>query len=704
MGTHVFNRRQVLKHLKGLALIGMPLGANAAQVDLSLDAFPRDRMIFDSGAARGKGRPAEVPLSGRAPGGAIIEARMLSRTGFAAPWQSIAVADETGRWAAVLPALPRSTGWMRPQVRLATQPQRILTGQEIAIGHVVAIWGQSELHRAVLPAHAALDHAPAVRDPEALQVSFSLSATDAYGDADQFVHAHVSDATPVSAHMAALSNLLAEAAPGERFHLVFHTRAGTGFQHLLDDANPRRRWADDLGLQAFALPAGVRPGLAWMSWYNSDAALGPRYGQVLFAALTGRNADGTQLRRGEVPLGGRLPMDHFFSDLYGPETIWAIAGPHRFEMDRFDAPIAACRASVNRMFEWPHLPGHIRRALEPLTYLNGNPRWKGDFSHPDTLDAPGDGMTRLMLLMGNSLLRQLDLSRWPLPEFDRARLSADGAEMTIWSSVGPVTTTRQAQSQRRPSDTPQVAGFSIDGAPARNVTLSDGRVTVRFDAQGTPFPAGTRIGFGIDGIGSEDLEGDTRERQVWRDYPVVDVGQAVLEGVPVKAQTPRATLDLIPTLDRVEDPAPHGNLLDSKTAGFAPSAKPAGWVKVSSGWSLDSKRKMAFASAETTGVIRASTARGSMAHLAGRNLVLSFVSDSALSGGEELLQVIATAIGGGSTALFKAEVALQHGRRMWIDLGRMPSSRDALSLTFRRRGMPLGELSLGSLGLYTSAP
>ena len=698
MNGPTFTRRQVVGALTGLGLAGLPGFAGAARPGLSLDTPLRDGTIVDGRTGLG--------LSGGARPGATVEIRLSDADGPVSDWTAIATADAAGRWSGPLPSLPRKAGWVTPELRLRPGPEERpeaqiegLTAARLAAGHVVAIWGQSELHRAVLPAHAALDRAPPVRDPEALRVSFSRSAGDDYGDPAQFVQAQVSDATPVTAHMAALSNLLAEAAPGERFHLVFHTRAGTGLQQLLADTQPGRRWADDVALQAFALPEGGRPGLAWMSWYNSDAALAQNYGRVLFAALTGHGADGTPLRRGEVPPGGRLPMDHAFPDLYGPGTDWAIAGPHRFEMDNFDAPVAACRAAVNRMFDNPLLPGNIHRALEPLTYLNGNPRWKGDFSHPDTLEAPGDGMTRLMLLMGTSILRQLGFMRWPLPEFDAARLTEEGRVVEVWSSTGPVTTTRRVQGGALPPGAAAVAGFTVDGVPARHVALSEGRVQIRRDAQGSPFARGTRIAFGAGGIGSEELERDTRDRQVWRDYPIVDMGQAVLEGIPVKAQTPRAVLDVIPAADRAADPAPAGSLLPREIGRFAEAPRPPGWVKVGPGWRLDARTGTATAEAETGEAIRAATPRRVPGLQPGSRAVLGFVPETE-GLGPELLQIIVSATGGGATDLFHGEVVLTPGRRMAIPLEPMPRDRDGLAITFRRRGHPTGRLVLGGLGLY----
>lgn len=695
MRRATFSRRHVLGSLGGLGITGFPTGGAAMMPGFSLHTTARDKTIVDPRTG--------LTFSGTARPGTTVDLRFHDPTGPVSEWYQLAKTSARGVWSGKLPPLPRDTGWVQPELRLrddAADGSGALLEARLASGYVVAIWGQSELHRAVLPAHAALDRVPRIENPETLQVTFSASAADDYGDQAQFVHSAVTENTPVSAHMASLSNLLAKAAPRERFHFIFHTRAGTGLQQLLDDRQPGRRWSDDIALMSFALPAGQRPGLAWTSWYNSDAALAQNYGRVLFAALTGRNADGTALNRGAIPQGGRLAMDHVFPDIYGPETRWAVAGPHRFEMDKFDGPIAACRAAVNRMFQNPHLPHNIHRALEPLTYLNGNPRWNGDFSHPDSLEQPQDGLTRLMLLMGNSVLRQLGLARWSFPEFDRARLIDNGGTLEIWSTSGPVRTTRTAQGESPSKESVAVQGFTIDGLPARHVSLEGGRVRVRHDNLGAPFPRGTRIAFGAGGIGSENLQRDTRERQVWRDYPIVDVGQTGLEGIPVKAQTSRRVLDIIPPMDRVTDPAPSGNLLPLEIARFAETSRPPGWVRVAPGWRLDASEGTATSRAETDGALVAATPRGASGMQPGTRALLSFVPETE-GLAPEILQIIVAATGGGTASdLFRDEVVLTPGRRMSLRLQAMPRNRNGLSITFRRRGHPTGLLILGSLGLY----
>lgn len=661
--------------------------------DLKLDPFARDHIVFDSGAARGLDA-AKVPLSGNAPAGSLIEGRFVTDAGVVTTWTTVGEADAGGVWRGSLGPLPRGAGWVRPQVRLQESDSIVTAGQHVSAGHVVAIWGQSELHRAVLPAHAALHLAATIQDPDALQVTCSTSAQDDYGTTENLTHVRVSDGAPLSAHIVSLSNMFARAAPGERFHLIFHTRAGTGFQQLLSDQDRGRTWSDDVAMQRFALPRGARPGLAWISWYNSDSSLGPFYGPVLRTALTGRTAEGTPFPRGTAPPGSRVPFDHLFPDLYGPNMIWAVAGPHRFEMDQFDARIAANRASVDETFTGQ--TNSLRRALEPLTYLNGNPRWNGDYSHPDTVDDPANGMTRLMLLMGNSVLRQLGLVQWPLPAFDRSRLSSDGRVVEVWSSAGPVNTTRAAGSDG--SGLP-VAGFAINGETAENARLQNGRVVIRPNDGDAPFGPGTRLTFGAGGIGSDDLERDTRVRQIWKDYPIVDVGQTGLEGIPVKAQTPQSVLNLFDPIDTLQSALPPGNLLGSQIANFVPADGAPGWTANGTGWTFDPATATAAATLTSTGGVRAALDRNAMVPHHGQRLLFTFVPETTGSD-DEVLRVVISATGGGATELFSEDVLVTPGRRMILELAPFPTNRSSISIVFRRRGAPTGDLSLGSLGLF----
>ncbi|MEO0390465.1 MAG: hypothetical protein AAF218_05935 [Pseudomonadota bacterium] len=650
--------------------IGLCSAALADSAAFRADPLPRSHLILAPGS--------DLPITGHAAPGAAVEGRLRPED----PWRVIATADAAGTWAGSLGPLRIQDGFVSPQVRSG---QGVETLTPVAAGQIVTIWGQSEFHRAVLPQHAALEHAAEVLDPSALQVTFSLSAADDYGASSAMVHHRVTPQMPVSAHMVHLSNLLSTAAPGVPWHIVFHTRAGTGFQQLLSDADTGRTWGDDVALATFAFPLGQRPAFNWMSWYASDAGLAERYGPVLYAALTGTDVSGARLERGDVPALGGFPMDHFLTDLYGADVPWVIAGPHRFELPNLSAQIAANRASVDRVIAQADTGGRILRGLEPLTYLNGNPGWGGDYSHPDTTGRPGDGMARLVNLMGQSILRHSGYSTWDIPQIDQAALSADGDTLTAWSSAGPLTTTRMV---RQAQDAGPVAGFRINDAPAPLARIENGRAVIRYAANGDPFPPGSRVTFGAGGIGAQDLNAEVRGIEIWQDYPIVDLGQPMLEGIPVKAQS--QVLDIIPPAQDVTDPAPRGNILPPPVALLRPGAQ--GWVSDDPSWRLSrgtataspTTRKALYTRFPITGTIPATT--------------LSFVATQTGSD-PEYVRVRIIALGGQHQTILETDIRLQPNHRQRVAVPAVPGDKRYLYIALIRRGAPTGDITLGSFAL-----
>jgi len=190
-----------------------------AQSDLSLSPFSHERTVIDSGAAVGR-NAAYVPLRGNGQSGDQIVGRFVPETGGEMPWQNIATVDVSGHWAGTLGPLSREDGWGRVEVAIKGDEARSIVSQSVTAGHVVAIWGQSELHRAVLRNHAALAHAPAVLSPDTLRITFSDTATDEYGLPSSFVHSAITSSSPVTAHMVRLSNALFGAAPDDKFHFI----------------------------------------------------------------------------------------------------------------------------------------------------------------------------------------------------------------------------------------------------------------------------------------------------------------------------------------------------------------------------------------------------------------------------------------------------------------------------------------------------
>ena len=113
--------------------------------EITIDDFTRDRVLFDSGQAVGR-NAASIPVSGTATAGERVELRVVTETGEADSWQEFSTSIGGG-WSGEI-SLPRSSHWMRVEVRNQSEPTtRAVTSNRFGVGHVVALWGQSEIVR-----------------------------------------------------------------------------------------------------------------------------------------------------------------------------------------------------------------------------------------------------------------------------------------------------------------------------------------------------------------------------------------------------------------------------------------------------------------------------------------------------------------------------------------------------------------------------
>jgi len=115
---------------------------------VELQEFTRDRVVFDTGAARGE-NTVSVPLtvgSADAPDGSEVEVRFVrADTGQEVhPWRTIGVLSDgalTGRY--VQPSDARSVHWLRPQARVKGSAAVDEASNTCGFGHVWNMWGQS---------------------------------------------------------------------------------------------------------------------------------------------------------------------------------------------------------------------------------------------------------------------------------------------------------------------------------------------------------------------------------------------------------------------------------------------------------------------------------------------------------------------------------------------------------------------------------
>lgn len=524
---------------------------------VSVAAFSRDRTIFDSGAGFGL-VAAEIPLSGAGTAGEVVQARAVSLDDGGATttaWADVATVDGAGAWTGTMTA-PRSASWFRPEVRLKSQPGVTAQGaNRFGVGHAIAIWGQSEPDR-ILSTFYDNTPAPAVADPEAVQVF--------HGAASAPTRHFVTDAQPLTAAIAAMAATFIAERPGEKFAVVFQTVPGTDPRGLVNDGDLTRNWADDKALHDLATADGQHVGLVAMSWFASPGSFGLSYGEAMFPLFAGMTTTGTPITfPATISYGAGLSYqaDHWFGELYDyARTRWVPYGPHRFDIDADmrDATHYAdgsqqfnlvnkelVRQSWREMLALPAATMFLPLSIEPITYVNGYDDGAGgwaDFAHPAG-NSP-DGTSAWARLTAHAVLQSAGLSTWTAPEFDTCLWEPSGAWIEVWSSAGPVTTTRLARAEA-PIGTAQphwteVMGFQINGLPAENTQIVAGRVRI-FPNSGS-FSHADVIQYGEGGGTGMIAFPDDFFAETWKNLPIVDVGAAGLDGVPVRPLADPAVL------------------------------------------------------------------------------------------------------------------------------------------------------------------
>lgn len=553
--------------LSALMLSGRPSGTLTTLPDpgqVTITAFSRDRTIFDSGAGIGQSA-ALVPLTGGGTAGETVEARAVSQDDGGAtttPWTTVATIDAGGTWSGSI-TVPRGASWYRPEVRLAAAPGvSALGANRFGVGHVIAIWGQSEPERIISTAFNTTTP-PVLTSDDSVQILIGAAATPSR----QFI----TNAAPFTAAAAAMADTLIRSRPGEKFAVIFHSVSGTDPRALVNDADTGRSWAADKALHDFATADGQQVGLAAMSWFAAPANLGPAYGEALFPLFAGTTTGGTPISFPATITytGGSYPADHWFGELYDyTHTRWVAYGPHRFEIDadmRDATHLLGGASQVNltnkeeARLSWRAmraLPGatmFLPLGLEPVSYINGVSDGAGgwtDLSHPAGNDP--DGTPALARQTALAVLQSAGLVPWPVPEFDQALWEPSGAWVEVWSSAGPITTTRLARAEAPLAATfphrTEVMGWQINGLPAENAVIVAGRVRITPNGGGS-FVATDAIQYGEGGASGAIKFPEDLVEESWKNLPIVDLGVPGLDGVPVRPFADPAALanTLVPT-------------------------------------------------------------------------------------------------------------------------------------------------------------
>ncbi len=528
--------------LIGLNLTGRPNDATPPPPPtetLTLTDIPRDRLIYDSAAAL-SGSHATVALSGTGTPGETVELRAVSLDDAGASstqWTAVATIAGDSTWSGTLSVAP-STSWFRAEARLAASPAiSAATANRFGIGHVFALWGQSEINRLIGAAH---DHLTptTIADDEAVQIVFHDRATPGAGGV---LHHFVSDADPLTAAVAAMAASLIAAAPGAKFALAFQTKSGTNFDDLLNDANATRSFANDQAVHDHITANGTTAvGVALSSWFAGPRTYAGDYGAAFQAMSTGTAlADGSALTLPTTLTAGGtdITLDHSLAELYDPsQTVIAVGGPHRFSITGTDPAtselqlIETCRLAQRAMVAANTSPFTMVLAGEAMDYLNGEPQTNGsydlngtnwgDFSHPNRHTE--DGQNRLARILAHHLMQVAGIEAWTVPTLDNVAWTTD--KITLTSSAGPITTAEHAG-----GGAALVAGFALNGAPVTNATVTSGAIEIPGS-----FDFADNLTFGRHGgTGMTDFPGDYFNA-LWRRYPLADVGLADLEGIALR--------------------------------------------------------------------------------------------------------------------------------------------------------------------------
>ncbi len=517
---------------------------------VSLTAFSRDRTLFDSGAAFGRNQAA-VPLSGTGTAGMIVQGRAVSLDDGGATttaWVDIATISGGGSWTGSL-TIGRNASWLRPEVRLKADTAVTAQGtNRFGVGHVIAIWGQSEPDR-IISTFYDNTTAPAVADPEAVQILYGAAATPA--------RAFITTAQPFTAAAAAMAGTFISARPGEKFAVIFHTVPGTDPRALVNDSDTSRLWSADKALHDYATADGQKVGFAAMSWFAAPGVLGSSYGQALYPLFSGKLLDGTAVSfPTNITYGSSQTYhaDHWFGELYSyTDTKWVPYGPHRFDIDT-DMQDAThmtggslytnlvnkqlARDSWRAMLAVPTATMFLPLGIEPTSYVNGYDDGAGGWTDgPHPAGNTADGTQTFARLTALAILESADLVAWNAPVFDNCLWDPAGAYVEVWSSAGAVTTTRLARGEAALGTTyphwTTVMGFQINGQPAQNAQIVAGRVRI-FKNGGGNFISTDAIQFGEGGATGQIKFPQDQFNATWKNLPIVNTGAAGLNGIPLR--------------------------------------------------------------------------------------------------------------------------------------------------------------------------
>ena len=529
---------------------------------LRLTEPSRGKVVYDSGAAFGRAS-ALVPVRGATEAGAVVEARAVSGTAEVVGWTEIGAASGDGGIDLAL-EVPKGLSWLTLEARLRDAPSvRDATASPFAVGHVLAIWGQSEIEHGVkydgMTPPLTVDH------DDRVMISWHDRATDGSGAAGRRAK-WLTAADGHTSAMAALANSLTAIDPDARFAVAIQAKNGTAPNQLLNDAVADRAWADDLAVHDYVASDGAHVGAAMMSWFASPSGYARAYGRIMIAPMFGIDVDGDPVSipgtHSYTNSGGNpdsMEFDHGWAEIYDyAHTRWVPMGPHRFEpfADMQHATLKAdggrlfksenieqCRQAWRDLVDNPHVAGRMSPIMvEPLAYANGEDTdgaasggWV-DGTHP--ADDTEDGLIEFFRLHAHAWARAAGITGWGDPVFDDAVLEASGAHLDLSSSAGPITTKRLARGEPPLPSTfdhwTDVVGFQYDGAPIHRAEIVAGKVRVYPNTGSFGPDVLDRLEF-MPGMVAGSLKNpEDLDVGLYRNVAIIDVGLGDVDGVPVR--------------------------------------------------------------------------------------------------------------------------------------------------------------------------
>jgi len=289
--------------------------------EITLNEFSRDRAIFDAGLAVGL-NGAEVPLTGTATPGAVIEGRAVSIDDGGATttdWETIATANGSGNWSGEI-IVPQSASWYQAHVRIKSNPGvYALMSNRFGSGLIVTMHEQSNLAQQLITSDNYTPLNVSVPDPEAVQM-IELENRGYPSSSDQNAvpgpFRQINDANFFTTSMSHMAAQICEAAPGLKVLIVMDAKAGRAQNLTLDDNDDRRMWESVVALYDKVRQDGAKIGLMVNTHKNSMTDT--KWAQYSCRSITGYKLDGSPCPK----VNGRWHFDAGSASQYG-DHIWA---------------------------------------------------------------------------------------------------------------------------------------------------------------------------------------------------------------------------------------------------------------------------------------------------------------------------------------------------------------------------------------------